>query len=113
MNIQSLHAKALHLSQTYRESESRLLDVLMSLQKNNGFFQLGYLSLFVYCVSGLSLSEAQACYFSKVARKSEEIPELKAAIEQGVISLSQARRVGPVITKETAMAWIDKAAHLP
>ncbi len=113
MNIEVLHEKALALSKTYRESESALLDVLTSLLKNHGFFQLGYPNLFVYCTSALNLSEAQACYFSKVAKKSEEVPELKMAIEQGVISLSQARRVVPVITKETASAWIEKAAHLP
>jgi hypothetical protein len=101
------------LSRTYRESEAALLDVLVRLRVNQGFFELGYPSLFVYCVSALSLSEAQAGYFSKVARKSEEVPELKAAIEEGTLSLSQARRVVPVITKETAQAWIEKAATLP
>ncbi len=113
MNIAALHEKALALSKTYRESESALLDVLMALLKDNGVFRLGYPNLFVYCTSALSLSEAQACYFSKVAKKSEEVPELKMAIEQGVISLSQARRVVPVITKETASLWIEKAAQLP
>ncbi len=113
MSIDVLHEKALSLSKTYRESESALLDVLMALVKDSGFFRLGYPNLFVYCTSALSLSEAQACYFSKVAKKSEEVPELKMAIEQGVISLSQARRVVPVITKETASAWIEKAAQLP
>ncbi len=113
MNIAALHEKALSLSKTYRESESALLDVLMALVKDNGFFRLGYPNLFVYCTSALSLSEAQACYFSKVAKKSEEVPELKLAIEQGLISMSQARRVVPVITKETATAWIEKAAQLP
>jgi len=113
MNSQLLHEKALSLSRTYRESEAALLDVLMSLGKSRGYFELGYPNLFLYCTRALSLSEAQACYFSKVARKSEEVPELKQAIEEGVISLSQARRVVPVITKETAAAWIDKAAHLP
>ncbi len=113
MNIEVLHEKALALSRTYRESESALLDVLMALLQDNGFFRLGYPNLFVYCTSALNLSEAQACYFSKVAKKSEEVPELKLAIEQSVISLSQARRVVPVITKETASSWIEKAAHLP
>ncbi len=113
MNIAALHEKALALSKTYRESESALLDVLMALLKDNGFFRLGYPNLFVYCTSALHLGEAQACYFSKVAKKSEEVPDLKMAIEKGLISLSQARRVVPVITKETANEWIEKAALLP
>ncbi len=113
MNIQSLHEMALGLAKTFKESESALLDVLVRVRQKNGFFELGYPHLFTYCVQGLGLSEAQSSYFSKVARKSEEVPELKSAIEQGVLSLSQARRVVPVITKETARDWIAKAAALP
>ncbi len=113
MNIQSLHEMALGLVKTFKDSESALLDVLVRVRRDNGFFELGYPHLFAYCVHGLGLSEAQASYFSKVARKSEEVPELKLAVEQGLLSLSQARRVVPVITKETAGEWIAKAAALP
>ncbi len=104
---------ALGLVKTFKDSESGLLDVLVRVRQNNGFFELGYPHLFAYCVHGLGLSEAQASYFSKVARKSEDVPELKSAIEQGVLTLSQARRVVPVITQETASDWIAKAAALP
>ncbi len=113
MDVKSLHEKALGLARTYRESESALLDVLIDLQKRNGFFELSYPSLFIYCTSALKLSEAQACYFSKVAKKSQEVPQLKQAIENGILSLSQARRVVPVITVANSQDWIDKAATLP
>ena len=113
MNTSLLHEKALSLSQTYRQSESELLGILIEMQKRNSFSELDYPNLFSYCVMALKLSEAQACYFSKVAKKSEEVPALKAAIDDGTLSLSQARRVVPVITQENSQLWIEKAASLP
>ena len=64
-------------------------------------------------VKALKLSEAQASYFSRVSRKSLEVPALQAAITQGKLSLSQARRIEPVITRCNSGDWIEKAATLP
>ncbi len=69
--------------------------------------------MFVYCTQALGLSEAQAGYFNKVAIKSQEVPALRAAIDNGTLSLSQARRVASVITPENSLEWIEKASTLP
>ena len=71
------------------------------------------MGIFDYCERALRLSRAQAYYFKSVAEKSEEIPELKAAIDQGDVSLSQARRIIPVVTKENQQHWIAEAKSLP
>ncbi len=113
MNAALLHERAVSLAKTYKQSESGLLEVLISMQRTDAFRHLQYPNLFIYCTQGLGLSEAQACYFSKVARKSEEVPALKAAIDDGTLSLSQARRVVAVITTENSKEWIEKAATLP
>ncbi len=101
------------LAKTYKQSEAELLSVLISLQRSSGFSRLNYPNLFIYCTKGLRLSEAQACYFSKVVRRADDVPELIEAVQAGVISLSQARRVASVITSESASQWIQKAATLP
>ncbi len=98
---------------TFKQSEAELLSVLISLERSDGFRQLSYPNLFVYCRKALGLSEAQACYFLKVARTADKVPELATAVTSGEISLSQARRVAAVITPETAALWIEKAATLP
>jgi hypothetical protein len=108
-----LHEKALRLAETYRTTESELLDILMRMQAANLLVAMGYSGIYSYCTQALKLSEAQACYFSKVARKSVEVPALKQAIEEGVLTLSQARRIEPVITLANSNDWIGKAAELP
>ena len=101
------------MAKTYKQSEAELLSVLISLERSDGFRRLNYPNLFVYCRKALALSEAQACYFLKVARTADKVPELVDAVTSGAISLSQARRVASVITPETAALWIEKAANLP
>jgi len=113
MNTAALHDKAVSLAKTYKQSEAELLTVLIALERNDGFRELNYPNLFVYCQKSLALSEAQACYFLKVARTADKVPELVEAVTSGEISLSQARRVAAVITPETAAHWIEKAATLP
>ena len=61
----------------------------------------------------LLFSRAQAYYFKTVAEKSEEVPEIKQAVAQGELTLSEARRIVPVLTKENHKEWIEKAKNLP
>ena len=89
------------------------MSCLMEMDGKRVFAQLGFTGIISYCVRALSFSESQASYFNSVIQKSKEVPELKAAIDQGVINLSKARRIVPVITKETHAQWIEMAATLP
>ncbi len=107
-----LHAKAVELSQDYLRKEGALLTLLMEMQETRAFLALGYTGIFNYCLHGLKFSESQANYFSSVARKSREIPELKQAIDNGVLSISKARRIVKVITPATQEEWIAKASQL-
>ncbi len=47
-----------------------------------------------------------------MAEKSDEVPEINQAIQQGELSLSQARRIVTVITPENKNEWIEKAKTL-
>lgn len=84
----------------------------MEMRERNEFVALGYRSLYDYVVKALGMSEAQGCYFSQIARKAVEIPLLKAAVVQGKLTISQARRIVPVLTKENARDWVAKASTL-
>lgn len=108
-----LHEDALSYARQYLRAESALLEVLMKIDSTKAYRDLGYPSLYTYCREALKLSEPSSYYFSSVARKSREVPELKAAIGAGKITLSQARRIVPVIAKDNQAIWIDKAATLP
>jgi 5-methylcytosine-specific restriction endonuclease McrA len=108
-----LHEKARQLAKTYLQTESELIFVLQEIDKTKLFRDLGYSSLFAYCEIGLGLSKNQSGNFIAVCRKCSEIPELKKAIDSGVLSVSRAKRVTKVITPVNASDWIQKTLELP
>jgi glutaredoxin len=111
--MNSLHEAAVQFAKEYLSLEHKLIDILQKIDDCKLYLKMGYSSLFQYCVSALSLSESQSFYFTTVARKAKEVPELKKAIESGEINLSKARRIVPVINKENKDIWIEKAKSLP
>lgn len=42
-----------------------------------------------------------------------KVPEIKEAVDTGLLSMSKARRLSPVIEKENVQEWIAKAIELP
>ena len=109
----ALHQRALDVSQRYRSAEADLLEVLEKLDEKKVFRALGYSSLFQYAISELKLSESTAYCFITVARKAREIPEIKAEIKAGTLSVAKVKRVVPVLEKENATIWLEKAKTLP
>jgi len=108
-----LDIKARALAKKYKQTEGELLEILIEMRKTKALLELGYTSIFDYCSRALKLSNAQSYYFQSVAEKSQEVPALKEAIQQGTITLSQGRRIVGKLTKENAQEWIQKAATLP
>ena len=93
----------------YRRAEIKLLDIVCQMDQSKAFYHLGYSSLFSYVTSRLKLSEAVAYNFINVARKSHEVPELKQEIARGKITVSKAKKITPVITKENKTQWLNLA----
>jgi hypothetical protein len=104
-----LHEKAVYLSKEFKRVEADLVDVLQKIDEQKIFRKMGFPSLFDYATKSLGLSESVAYGLITVSRKSKEIPELKAAVSQGTLSLSQAKRITSVLTKENALELIEKA----
>src|SRR5262245_26997002 len=90
--------KATGLATDYLHSEGLLLAVLIEMRKKKLFAILNYSGIYDYCERRLNLSPAQSYYFKKVAEKSDEVPEIKQAVVQGELTLSEARRILPVVT---------------
>jgi HNH endonuclease len=108
----ALDPKAQQCAQNYLSAEASLLTVLTEMKAQNAFLTLGFTGIYTYCVHRLKLSEAQSYYFKSVAEKSESVPELKTAIQEGKLSLSKARRIVPVVTPENLATWIEKSHQL-
>ena len=100
------------LAARFKRAESELIAVLQEVDTARVYLDLGYTSLFSYCVQALGLSEAVTSNFVAVSRKAREVPELQLAIQDGSLSVSKARKITPVLTLESPEEWIEKAKTL-
>ncbi|MCC7404609.1 MAG: HNH endonuclease [Bdellovibrionales bacterium] len=107
--IRELHAKALAAVARLKTAELELLQVLDEAERCKVYLRYGYNSLFQYAVQALGLSEGVAYNFINVGRAAREIPELKAEIASGALSVSKARKMTSVLTRENSATWIEFA----
>ncbi len=103
------HSNAITAAANHRKAEMELLSALEEIWRNKTFYQYGCSSLFEYSTQQLKLSEELASIYNKLAKKFIEVPELKAQIASGEISVSKGNRVCSVITKENCDVWIPIA----
>ena len=87
-----IHKKALEVATRFKQADGRFYSVLQEVEVQRVFVDLGYTSLFNYCVYALGLSESVASDFVTVARKARDVPVLQAAIQAGDLSVSKARK---------------------
>lgn len=106
---EKLHRRALEISGEYLRFEARLIGVLQELDRAKTYLHYEQPSLFAYVTRCLKLSEHVALSLIGIARKSVQVPELKAAIEERRINVSNARRIVPILTTENKAHWIEKA----
>jgi len=109
---EKLHQLALEKASLYRKVEAELLEILDQMDTQKIYRALGYASLFDYSTKALKLTEASAFNFITVARKAREIPELKAEIQAGNLSVSKARKITPILHSENKGEWLQKAKTL-
>src|SRR5690606_29041068 len=103
---QSIHNEAKTIAAEYKKCEFNLIEILQKVDLHKVYYKFGYSSLFQYSCRELGLSEEVSYIFINVARKSKEIPALKAELKSGAITVSKAKRISPVINKENQSFWI-------
>jgi hypothetical protein len=108
-----LDERARKVASDYKRSEAELIEILQKMDEGKAHIDLGFASLYQYSVSALGLSEGTSYNLILVARKSRAVPELKESVQAGEMSLSNARRIAPVLTLENKSEWIEKAKALP
>src|SRR5690606_18227479 len=108
-----VHERALSLAKEFKRVQVGLLDVLGEIDAKKVFRHLGFGSLWDYCLKGLCLSPCDTETLIRVLRKSQDVPELKKAVQTGQINLSAARKICSVINRKNQSEWIQKAHELP
>jgi len=104
-------AKAKARARKYLIAEAELLEAIMEVDRRRIYEAFGCPYLTPYCVEHLDLSEDVAACFVRVARKSVQVPELCAAIDEGRLTGTKAKTIASVVQKNPEL-WIEKAATL-
>lgn len=97
-----LHQQALNVVAKYFEAEAQLIDILHQVEESKLYRRLNQRSLFKYATNILKLSESVAYSFITVSRKANQVPQLKTAIAEKIISVSKANKIVAHLTKENA-----------
>lgn len=112
-----LHERALGAAKSFRQAEAELMESLIAIDRAKVFLRVGYPSLFRYATEALGLSEAVAYCAITVARKAEQIPALRLAVNSGELGLSKAKKVVSVLDPKKSLddhtSWVEKAVLLP
>ena len=109
--FREIHGRALQVAGRYQLAEADLVSILQEVEAERVFLRFECTSLFMYGVRVLGLSEDVVGNAITVARKAREVPALQAAVLAGELSISKARKIAPVLTKNPE-EWVQKAKTL-
>jgi hypothetical protein len=117
MNLKHLTDKSLiedlkFLVTREREFLARILHHLKELDKRRLYSDLGFSSLFDYCVRELGYSEGEAVRRIQAARLLADIPEIEKKIESGHLSLSNISQASTFFKQNDVELASDKKAVL-
>jgi hypothetical protein len=111
-NFMELHERGIAIVGRYKMSETEVLGVLQEQDKTKLYLKFNCKSLFEYSRKFHKMSEPVTLNFIAVSRRATQVPELKAAIETGELTVSAARKITSVITPSSQSDWISKAINL-
>ena len=105
-----LHARGLSNAKMMFQAEKNLLDDLLEIDETQAFAEFGCSSLYAYAPKWLELTESVALNLIAVMRRGKQVPELVQAIKSGMINVSAARKISPVINQTNKDAWLELAS---
>ena len=103
----NIHQAAVNAAGNLKTAEAQLILCLQKVDESKTYLHMGYPSLYIYALEELKLSEDQAYVFKAVAQKAALIPELQESILSCEVTVSKAKRVMGVITRENADVWVE------
>ncbi|MGD9546420.1 MAG: HNH endonuclease [Candidatus Krumholzibacteriia bacterium] len=74
---------------------------------------LGFASIQIYAQKGLGFSRTRTGDFVRMARKLDDLPEVKKSLETGKIGYTKAREIIKVATPATEKTWVEAACSTP
>lgn len=105
-----LHEKLKYLVRTERKILTSVLEYLLEVKKRRIYAELGYSSLFNYCIKELGYSESAALRRIQALKLMEEVPEIKGKISSGALNLSTVSMAQSFFQKEKKLAKAEETS---
>jgi hypothetical protein len=106
-----LRAEVAKLARLERQATAALIKCLMEVDARRLYLADGYSSLFAFCTQVLHLSEHAALGRIEVARAVRRLPALLHHLEEGFITVTNARLLAPHLTESNCEELLLAARH--
>jgi hypothetical protein len=106
-----LRAEATKLAQLERQATAALIRCLMEVDARRLYLADGYSSLFTFCTQVLYLSEHAALGRIEVARAARRLPALLSHLEEGAITVTNARMLAAHLNETNCEQLLASARH--
>ena len=107
---EQLDRSAQAISVKEKKNTALLIAHIAEIAKRNYHLELGYKSIFEYCLKRLNLSEGSVYRRTQVAGVCRRFPQLLEALRAGRLNLTAASLIAPHLTEENAEDLIRRAA---
>lgn len=94
-----------------RKAQAAFLAHLAEVDSRRVYAEMGYSSLFKYCLEELHLSEGSTCKRIQTARTAKEFPVIYTLIEEGSIHLEAVSLLSPFLTQENHEVLLKQACR--
>ena len=111
LSNEELLAEMSRLALRERQETAALIRCLMEVDARRLYLSEGYSSLFTFCTQALHLSEHAALGRIEVARAARRLPALLLHLEDGSVTVTNARMLAPHMTEANCEELLAAARH--
>jgi hypothetical protein len=111
LSDKELIAEASRLAARERQATAALIRCLMEVDARRLYLGEGCSSLFTFCTHALHLSEHAALGRIEVARAARRLPALLVHLEEGSLTVTNARLLAPHMTEENCAELLAAVRH--
>jgi 5-methylcytosine-specific restriction endonuclease McrA len=111
LSNEELLAEISRLALRERQATAALIRCLMEVDARRLYLSEGYSSLFTFCTQTLHLSEHAALGRIEVARAARRLPALLLHLEDGSVTVTNARMLAPHMTETNCEDLLAAARH--
>ena len=111
LSNEDLLAEVARLAMRERQATAALVRCLLEVDARRLYLSEGYSSLFTFCTQALHLSEHAALGRIEVARAARRLPAILTHLEDGSVTVTNARILAPHMTEANCQKLLTAARH--